>query len=234
MERRDVTELLLENDYPGRGILLGRSAGGNAAVAAYFITGRSDRSRDRRMVPTEDGVRTEPLDPSRVTDPSLIFYHPVRRVGRGLVVSNGDQTDTIRDSLLAGESFAVALHRRTFEPDAPHYTPRISGLLSPDGSYLLSILKRDSGGGCCRYFYRYDAPAPGEGRLICTYLGNGDPLPSFEGEPLRVSLTAEGPGSLADQIWAGLDPQKRVSLFVRWTALPDGACRDVLRNARER
>jgi len=232
MEKQSLLELLKNNAYPGRGIVLGRSADGKSAVAVYFIMGRSENSRNRVFVPTEDGIRTEAHDPAKMTDPSLIIYHPVRRTGRGLIVTNGDQTDTIRDYILEGRTFAEALKQRTFEPDAPNYTPRISGLLSPDGGFQLSILK--SAGGdpacCCRYFYHYDAPPAGEGRFIHTYRGDGDPLPSFEGEPVRVSLEADGPEDLADRVWEALNPENRVSLFVRFVDLADGSHRDAIRN----
>ncbi len=167
-----------------------------------------------------------------MTDPSLIIYHPVRQAGRELVVTNGDQTDTVRDYLLAGKTFAQALHTREFEPDAPNYTPRVSGLLSPDGSFQLSILKSADGdpGCCCRYFYHYDRPLPGEGRFIHTYMGDGDPLPSFQGEPERVILDAPGAEELADRMWAALNGENKVSLFVRYAALADGICQDVIRN----
>ncbi|WP_295750911.1 IMP cyclohydrolase [uncultured Oscillibacter sp.] len=232
MEKRDLLERLRGNPYPGRGIVLGRSADGEFAVAAYFIMGRSGNSRNRRFVPTEDGIRTEAADPAKMTDPSLIIYHPVRTAGGELIVTNGDQTDTVRDHLLEGGTFAGALQTRTFEPDGPNYTPRISGLLSPDGSFQLSILK--SAGGdpacCCRYFYHYDAPLPGEGRFLHTYLGDGDPLPSFEGEPERVALDAKTPEALAEQVWEALDPANKVSLFVRFVRLADGTFHDAIRN----
>ena len=194
--------------------------------------GRSENSRNRIFVPTEDGIRTQAHDPSKMTDPSLIIYHPVRQAGRGLVVTNGDQTDTVRDYLLEGKTFAQALHTREFEPDAPNYTPRVSGLLSPDGSFQLSILKSADGdpGCCCRYFYHYDRPLPGEGRFIHTYMGDGDPLPSFQGEPERVILDAPGAEDLADRMWAALNGENKVSLFVRYAALADGTCQDVIRN----
>lgn len=232
MELLDLTKLLEENPYPGRGIVLGRSADNRFAVAAYFIMGRSENSRNRIFVPTEDGIRTQAHDPSKMTDPSLIIYHPVRQAGRGLVVTNGDQTDTVRDYLLEGKTFAQALHTREFEPDAPNYTPRVSGLLSPDGSFQLSILKSADGdpGCCCRYFYHYDRPLPGEGRFIHTYMGDGDPLPSFQGEPERVILDAPGAEDLADRMWAALNGENKVSLFVRYAALADGTCQDVIRN----
>lgn len=232
MEPLNLYRLLEGNPYPGRGIVLGRSADNRFAVAAYFIMGRSENSRNRIFVPTEDGIRTQAHDPSKMTDPSLIIYHPVRQAGRGLVVTNGDQTDTVRDYLLEGKTFAQALHTREFEPDAPNYTPRVSGLLSPDGSFQLSILKSADGdpGCCCRYFYHYDRPLPGEGRFIHTYMGDGDPLPSFQGEPERVILDAPGAEELADRMWAALNGENKVSLFVRYAALADGICQDVIRN----
>ena len=166
MEKLNLTDLLRANSYPGRGIVLGKSAKGEHAVALYFIMGRSENSRNRRFVPTEDGIRTEAADAAKMTDPSLIIYHPVRKVDRGLIVTNGDQTDTIRDYIQEGRTFTQALKTRTFEPDEPNYTPRISGLLSPDGGFQLSILKSAEGDPvcCCRYFYHYDAPLAGEGR----------------------------------------------------------------------
>ncbi len=232
MENQNLTALLKCNPYPGRGIFLGRSADGAHSVTAYFIMGRSENSRNRVFVPTEDGIRTEAHDPARMTDPSLIIYHPVRQLGRGLIVTNGDQTDTIRDYLLEGRTFQEALRSRTFEPDGPNWTPRISGLLSPDGSFQLSILKSAEGNPdcCCRYFYHYDAPLAGEGRFLHTYMGDGNPLPSFAGDPERVGLDAENPESLADQVWEALHPENKVSLFVRFVDLGDGSHRDVIRN----
>lgn len=232
MNKLNLTQLLESNPYPGRGIVLGRSAGGTHAVAAYFIMGRSENSRNRVFTVTEDGIRTEAHDPSKMTDPSLIIYHPVRQVDRGLIVTNGDQTDTVRDYILQGRTFAEALHSREFEPDGPNYTPRISGLLSPDGSFRLSILKSADGDpSCChRYFYTYDHPLAGEGRFIHTYMGNGDPLPSFEGEPERVVLDAPDAEALAEQMWSALNPDNKVSLFVRYIDLETGECQQVIRN----
>lgn len=232
MEKRNLLDLLRGNPYPGRGIVLGKSADGKSAIAVYFIMGRSENSRNRVFTPTEDGIRTEAHDPSKMTDPSLIIYHPVRKAGAGLIVTNGDQTDTVRDYLLEGRTFAEALKTRTFEPDGPNWTPRISGLLSPDGSFQLSILKSAEGNpdSCCRYFYHYDEPPAGEGRFIHTYLGDGNPLPSFEGDPERVLLDAETPEALAEQVWEALNPENKVSLFVRFVDLADGSCRDVIRN----
>ena len=232
MEKLNLLVLLRNNPYPGRGIVLGKSADGKQAVAVYFIMGRSENSRNRIFTPTEDGIRTEAADVAKMTDPSLIIYHPVRKVGNELIVTNGDQTDTVRDYLLEGRTFAGALKSRAFEPDAPNYTPRISGLLSPNGSFQLSILKSAEGNPscCCRYFYHYDAPLPGEGRFLHTYLGDGNPLPSFAGDPERVALDAGTPEELAEQVWEALNPENKVSLFVRFVDLSDGSHRDVIRN----
>lgn len=232
MEKLNLTEMLKHNAYPGRGILLGRSADNRYAVAAYFIMGRSENSRNRVFTVTEDGIRTEAHDPSKMTDPSLIIYHPVRQVGGDLIVTNGDQTDTIRDGLLEGRSFGQALHTREFEPDSPNYTPRISGILCKNGSFRLSILKSADGDpSCChRFFFTYDHPLAGEGRFIHTYLGDGTPLPSFEGEPRRVALEAPDAETLADQLWDTLNPDNKVSLFVRYTDLATGDAHQVIRN----
>ena len=234
MKKSDLTALLQDNPYPGRGIVLGRSADGAFAIAAYFIMGRSENSRNRVFVPTEDGIRTQAHDPSKMTDPSLIIYHPVRMAGRGLIVTNGDQTDTVRDYILSGRTFVEALKSRTFEPDDPNFTPRISGLLSPDGSFQLSILKSADGNPacCCRCFYHYDAPLAGEGRFIHTYQGDGSPLPSFEGEPVRIALEDPSPDALADRVWTALNPDNKVSLFVRYIRISDGAYQDAIRNLR--
>ena len=179
----DLSALLKGNAYPGRGVLLGRSEDGKSAVIAYFIMGRSENSRNRIFVETEDGIRTQAFDPAKMTDPSLIIYHPVRRIadedGITTIVTNGDQTDTLRDFMLEGESYVEALNTREFEPDGPNYTPRISGMVRPDGSYRLAILKSADGNpACCRrFFYEYDAPIAGQGHFISTYQTDGDPLP---------------------------------------------------------
>ena len=232
MDKLNLTELLESNAYPGRGIVLGRSTDNQYAIAAYFIMGRSENSRNRVFTVTEDGIRTEAHDPSKMPAPSLIIYHPFRQIGGDLIVTNGDQTDTIRDSLLAGKSFGQALHTREFEPDAPNYTPRISGFLCANGSFRLSILKSADGDpSCClRYFYTYDHPLAGEGRFIHTYMGDGNPLPSFQGEPKRVVLDAPDAETLADQIWTALNPDNKVSLFVRYTSLEDGSYQQVIKN----
>ena len=232
MDTLKLTNLLESNAYPGRGIVLGRTADNQYAVAAYFIMGRSENSRNRVFTETEDGIRTEAYDPSKMVDPSLIIYHPVRKVGDDLVVTNGDQTDTIRDFLVEGKSFGQSLHTREFEPDGPNYTPRISGIIAADGSFKLSILKSADGDpSCChRFFYTYDKPLAGEARFIHTYMGDGTPLPSFEGEPKRVVLDAPDAETLADQIWNALNPDNKVSLFVRYINLADGSCQQVIKN----
>ena len=232
MEKLNLTSLLETNAYPGRGIVLGRTADNQYAVAAYFIMGRSENSRNRVFTETEDGIRTEAYDPSKMVDPSLIIYHPVRKVGDDLVVTNGDQTDTIRDFLVEGKSFGQSLHTREFEPDGPNYTPRISGIIAPDGSFKLSILKSADGDpSCChRFFYTYDKPLAGEARFIHTYMGDGNPLPSFEGEPERVILDAPSAEALAEQMWNALNPDNKVSLFVRYIDLADGSVQQVIRN----
>lgn len=232
MERLEIATLLRENSYPGRGILLGRSPDDACAVIAYFIMGRSENSRNRVFAKTEDGIRTEARDPSKMTDPSLIIYHPVRVFEGKTIVTNGDQTDTIRDALAEGRDYRRALQQRTFEPDAPNYTPRISGMLEPDGTYSLSILKSMDGDPacCCRYFFEYDRPLAGAGHLIHTYRGDGSPLPSYAGEPERVAVTAWNAAGFAELLWANLNAENKVSLFVRYVDLATGKTEDVIRN----
>lgn len=231
MKLLDITKELRENTYPGRGILLGRSEDGRRAVLIYFIMGRSENSRNRIFVRTEDGIRTEAFDPSKLTDPSLVIYHPVRKVDGHMIVTNGDQTDTIRDGMFAENSFHSALQKRDFEPDSPHYTPRISGLLNASGSYKLSIIKTLGGNPdcCCRQFFEYENAMPGVGHFIHTYLSDGEPLPSFEGEPKAVAVT----GTLrafADSIWAALDPGNKVSLYAYEKNLDTGATDSLIYN----
>lgn len=221
----DMVEYLQNNPYHGRGIMLGRSADNKSAVIAYFIMGRSENSRNRVFEETEDGIRTRAFDESKMTDPSLIIYHPVRRMDNGvIIVTNGDQTDTIRDNILAGHCYRHALNTRTFEPDGPNYTPRISGVVKPNGSYDLSILKSlDGDPACaCRYFFEYEAPRAGVGHFIHTYERDGSPLPSFEGEPRRVAITAPDAETLAGDLWLALNEDNRVSLFVRYIDLETG------------
>jgi IMP cyclohydrolase len=197
---RDLRELLEHNPYPGRGIVVGRGC------VYYWIMGRSANSRNRVFVETEDGIRTEAYDASRMEDPSLIIYHPVRTMGDALVVTNGDQTDTIVER----GSFREGCMAREYEPDAPNYTPRISAVVRPDGSFELSILKHDPGSStdrCLRQFFSYEGADEGVGYFISTYQGDGDPLPSFAGEPVCVSLPAP------DEVWAALDADNKVSLY---------------------
>ena len=232
MELKRLEEELSKNAYPGRGIVLGRSADNKNAVIAYFIMGRSENSRNRVFAVEEDGIRTEAYDPAKLEDPSLIIYHPVRTFEGKTIVTNGDQTDTIRDFMAKGKCYRHALMTREFEPDAPNYTPRISGVVLPDGSYKLSILKSFNGDPscCCRYFYEYDAPVAGYGHFIHTYMGDGAPLPSFEGEPELVELKSESPEEFAGLLWDSLNEENKVSLFVRYIDLATGDTNDVIIN----
>ena len=215
----DLTELLRSNPYPGRGIVLGQTPDGKHAVTAYFIMGRSANSRNRIFVEEPDGIRTEAYDPSKLEDPSLIIYHPVRQFGRGLIVTNGDQTDTIRDYLKKGLPMEQALRTREFEPDGPNWTPRISGLLSPDGSYKLSILKSADaeGSACVRQTFEYPA-LPGVGHFLHTYVTDGNPIPTFQGEPERVAISNDI-DTFAAALWESLNEANKISLFVRFTDL---------------
>lgn len=205
---QDLVELLRSNPYPGRGIVVGRDHAGTQAVY-YWIMGRSANSRNRVFVTTEDGIRTQAHDPSKLEDPSLIIYHPVRAMGDALVVTNGDQTDTI----VGKGDFHAGCMARSYEPDAPNFTPRISCVISPDGSFELSILKRQGGNDtkasdrCVRAFFSYEGADAGAGYFISTYQCDGSPLPSFAGEPVEVALPA------ADKIWGALDADNKVSLY---------------------
>lgn len=231
----DLFSYLSGNPYPGRGILLGCSADGRRAVIAYFIMGRSENSRNRVFEVTEDGIRTRAFDESRMTDPSLIIYHPVRVVDGTTIVTNGDQTDTVADAFRSGGSWVRALRTREFEPDGPNYTPRISGMVRPDGSYRLAILKSADGDpACCRrFFYEYDAPIAGQGHFISTYQTDGDPLPSFEGEPRTVELGNETAAALADRLWNSLNADNKVSLFVRTIDLTTGQTDTAIKNKHQ-
>ena len=201
-----IAEKLSGNTYPGRGIILGLTPDSTRAVAAYFIMGRSVNSRNRVFLPEPDGIRTEAHDPALLKDPSLIIYHPVREYGDFLIVTNGDQTDTVRDYLAKGSDFESALRTRCFEPDGPNWTPRISAILHADGSFSLSILKRVDGR-CLRCTYDYEGCDEGRGYFISTYQGDGSPLPSFSGEPVEIDL----PDPKA--VWAALNPDNKVSLY---------------------
>ena len=220
----NLAEMLANNTYPGRGIVLGVTPDGAQAVAAYFIMGRSVNSRNRVFVEEPDGIRTEAYDPALMKDPHLIIYHPVRQVGQGLIVTNGDQTDTIWEYLAKGESWEAALRTRQFEDDGPNWTPRISGLLSGDGSYKMSILKAADaeGSACARFFWEYPA-IPGLGHFLHTYVCDGNPvIPTFQGEPERVSI----PGDIevfTKELWENLNENNKISLFVRYTDLKTGA-----------
>lgn len=215
-ETADIGALLKENSYPGRGIVLGKSEDGKHAVFAYFIMGRSANSRNRIFVEKDQEMTIYPFDASKVEDPSLIIYSPVRRVWDKWVVTNGDQTDTVVDGLLAGESFATALEKREFEPDAPNYTPRISGIIDLDDGFIykLSILKSadEKGSACNRYCYRYE-PLNGLGHFIHTYNCDGNPIPTFTGEPRRVHIPSDI-DKFAKTLWDNLNPDNKVSLYV--------------------
>ena len=213
--------------YPGRGIVIGVSEDGRYAVTAYFIMGRSVNSRNRIFVEDGEGIRTEAYDPSKLEDPSLIIYAPVRVLGDCTIVTNGDQTDTVYEGMKQGKSFGESLMERRYEPDAPNYTPRISGgLRVSEGSfdYQLSILKSDNGDPDSdnRYTFSYSAPKAGRGHFIHTYLGDGDPLPSFEGEPTPVRIGGEGIDSFTDGIWEALNEENKVSLFTRYIEIATG------------
>ncbi len=222
MKPVDLNQELRGNAYPGRGIVIGKSQDGGCAVVAYFIMGRSVNSRNRIFAEEPDGIRTEAADPAKMEDPSLIIYHPVRQMGRGLIVTNGDQTDTIRDFLEKGLPFEQALRTREFEPDGPNWTPRISGLLSPDGSYKLSILKAadEAGTACLRQTFEYPGQA-GLGHFLHTYQCDGSPIPSFEGEPTPVTIEGDI-DTFTSGLWESLNQDNKVSLFVRFTDLASG------------
>lgn len=217
----NLGELLKANSYPGRGIVLGKSADGKSAVFAYFIMGRSENSRNRIFVEKDDELVIYPFDESKVSDPSLIIYSPVRRVWNKWIVTNGDQTDTVVDGLLAGQSFAISLEKREFEPDAPNFTPRISGIIDLDEGffYKLSILKSadEKGSACNRYCFRYE-PLDGVGHFIHTYNCDGNPIPTFTGEPERVAVPADI-DEFANGIWSGLNADNKISLYVSYIDL---------------
>lgn len=232
MKMLSIEQELKSNSYPGRGIIIGKSPDGKKAVTAYFIMGRSENSRNRVFVEDGEGIRTQAFDPSKLTDPSLIIYAPVRVLGNKTIVTNGDQTDTIYEGMDHQLTFEQSLRSREFEPDAPNYTPRISGVVLPDGSYKLSILKSFNGDPdcCCRYFYEYDKPVAGYGHFIHTYMGDGNPLPSFEGEPELVAIESENAEEFAGLIWDSLNEENKVSLFVRYIDLASGGTDDIIIN----
>ena len=226
MEMISLAQTLRENSYPGRGIVIGRSENGRKAAAAYFIMGRSENSRNRIFVEEGDGIRTEALDPSKLSDPSLIIYAPVRVLGNKTIVTNGDQTDTIYEMMDKQQTFEQALRTRTFEPDAPNYTPRISGIMHIENgeyNYAMSILKSSNGNpdSCSRYTFSYNSPLAGEGHFIHTYMGDGNPLPSFEGEPELVEIP-DDMDAFTDMLWNSLNEDNKVSLFVRYIEIGTG------------
>ena len=212
--------------YPGRGIVIGRSADGTKAVTAYFIMGRSANSRNRVFVEDKEGIRTEAFDPSKLEDPSLIIYAPVRVLGKKTIVTNGDQTDTVYDLMSTGKTFEESLRTREFEPDAPNYTPRISGIMHVENgkyNYAMSILKSNNGNpdACNRYTFAYENPVAGEGHFIHTYMHDGNPLPSFEGEPKLVGIPNDI-DAFTKEVWEGLNEENKVSLFVRFIDIATG------------
>ncbi len=226
MKSVSLYDYLRSNTYPGRGILIGRSADGRYAVTAYFIMGRSVNSRNRIFVTEGEGIRTEAFDPSKMVDPSLIIYRPVRVLGNKTIVTNGDQTDTIYELMDKQLTFEQALRTREFEPDAPNYTPRISGIMHVEEgkfNFALSILKSNDGDGstCNRFTFAYNAPAAGEGRIIHTYMGDGNPLPSFEGEPVKT-IVSGNIDEFAENVWNALNEENKVSLFVRYIDIETG------------
>ena len=234
MQTFDLNTLVRENAYPGRGIVLGLTPSGKEAVIAYFIMGRSANSRNRVFDPIPGGIRTMAADPAKLEDPSLIIYNPVLTLGNSHIVTNGDQTDTVYDFMKEGKTFEEALRTRTFEPDGPNWTPRISGLVQlEDGKmqYKLSILKSADGNGesVRRYFFEYPQPVAGEGHFIHTYKCDGNPIPSFEGEPEKVAI-CEDLDQFANDLWVNLNPDNKVSLFVRTICLETGEVGDCIYN----
>lgn len=225
---------LQENAYPGRGIVIGKSPSGKYAVTAYFIMGRSSNSRNRVFVEDGEGIRTQAFDPSKLEDPSLIIYAPVRVLGNKTIVTNGDQTDTIYEGMDKQLTFEQSLRSREFEPDGPNFTPRISGIMHIENgtyNYAMSILKSNHGdpSGCNRYTFAYENPAAGEGHFIHTYMHDGNPLPSFEGEPKLVEIP-EDMDAFTDMLWNSLNADNKVSLFVRYIEIETGKYRSKIVN----
>lgn len=234
MEMRSIAKQLQENSYPGRGIIIGRTSDGSKAVTAYFIMGRSENSRNRVFVEDGEGIRTQAYDPSKLEDPSLIIYAPVRVLGNKTIVTNGDQTDTIYDQMDRQMTFEQSLRCREFEPDGPNYTPRISGIMHVENgkyNYAMSILKSSDGdpSGCNRYTFAYENPKAGEGHFIHTYMHDGDPLPSFEGEPKRIAVP-DDIEEFTKLLWNSLNEENKVSLFVRYIDIETGAHETTITN----
>ena len=227
----NLNDLLRDNPYPGRGIMLGMSEDGARSVAVYFIMGRSENSRNRVFERTDDGIRTKAFDPDKLTDPSLVIYHPVRVSDGRTIVTNGTQTDTIRDYLISGKDFRDALYEWEFEPDLPIYTPRVSGIIERDGNYRLSILKSAEGDpACCiRAFFEYSSAIPGIGHFISTYQTDGNPPPSFAGEPVAVKISGDLQ-RFAHGVWDALNNDNKLSLYVRETVIATGESSDIIIN----
>lgn len=226
METRNLAEELKNNEYPGRGIVIGRTADGKKAVTTYFIMGRSSNSRNRIFAEEGEGIRTQAFDPSKLEDPSLIIYAPVRVLGNKTIVTNGDQTDTIYEGMDRQLTFEQSLRSREFEPDGPNYTPRISGIMHIENgtyNYAMSILKSDDGdpSSCQRFTYAYEKPKAGEGRFIHTYMHDGNPLPSFSGEPKKVEIAGDI-DEFTQMLWESLNEENKVSLFVRYIDIETG------------
>lgn len=226
MNAVSLAQELSGTSYPGRGIIIGKSADEKYAVTAYFIMGRSENSRNRIFVEDGKGIRTQAFDPSKLSDPSLIIYAPVRVLGNKTIVTNGDQTDTIYDLMDRQQTFEQSLRTREFEPDAPNFTPRISGIMHIEKgfyNYAMSILKSNNGdpSSCNRYTFAYENPKAGEAHYIHTYMGDGNPLPSFEGEPTLVSIDGSI-DSFTDLVWNNLNEDNKVSLFVRYINIETG------------
>lgn len=226
MEMLSIEKELQNNSYPGRGIIIGKSEDGTKAVTAYFIMGRSENSRNRIFVEDGEGIRTQAFDESKLVDPSLIIYAPVRVLGNKTIVTNGDQTDTIYDGMDKQMTFEQSLRSREFEPDGPNYTPRISGIMQvEDGTYhyAMSILKSNNGNpdSCNRYTFTYENPVAGEGHFIHTYMHDGNPLPSFEGEPKLVGIPNDI-DAFTENVWESLNEENKVSLFVRFIDIATG------------
>ena len=227
MKTRDIYEELRSNSYPGRGIVIGKSADGSRAVTAYFIMGRSVNSRNRVFTATADGIKTEAADPSKLSDPHLIIYSPVRKLGNKTIVTNGDQTDTIYELMDKQQTFEQSLRTREYEDDAPNYTPRISGIMHVESgsyNYAMSILKSADGDPSCteRFTFTYTNPLSGVGHFIHTYMGDGSPLPSFEGEPKKVAIPNDIE-EFTNGLWNSLNEDNKVSLFVRFIDIATGA-----------
>ena len=235
MQIQSLSKELSATTYPGRGSVLGKSADARCFYIAYFIMGRSENSRNRIFEIDGRGIRTKAFDESKMVDPSLIIYAPVRVCGDVTIVTNGDQTDTIYDALEAGKTFEEALRTRTFEPDAPNFTPRISGVVEPKADrYRLSILKSADGDPAStrRYFFDYDAPRPGEGHFIHTYQQDGNPLPSFEGEPVPVTIEGDL-DAFSRTVWESLNADNKVSLFTRSIDLESGEVTSLIFNKHQ-